>query len=104
MTVTGPVPGGEEILNVCLIMVNWFRKSFRCQLCHKEGTAIDTAFFWNNRISTCEVPKIINSDRDPELHQNFWTNLYDMLGTKLALSTAYHPQTDGLAERMIQTQ
>ncbi|MBW0491067.1 hypothetical protein O181_030782 [Austropuccinia psidii MF-1] len=26
-----------------------------------------------------------------------------MLGTKLALSTAYCPQADGLAERMIQT-
>ncbi|MBW0481544.1 hypothetical protein O181_021259 [Austropuccinia psidii MF-1] len=33
----------------------------------------------------------------------FWTNLYDMLGKKLAFSKAYHPQTDGLAERMIQT-
>ncbi|MBW0550781.1 hypothetical protein O181_090496, partial [Austropuccinia psidii MF-1] len=42
------------------------------------------------------------SIRDPKLALEFWTNLYEMLGTKLAFSTAYHPQTDGLAERMIQ--
>ncbi|MBW0534477.1 hypothetical protein O181_074192 [Austropuccinia psidii MF-1] len=59
--------------------------------------------FWNNIISTCGVPKIIISDRDPKFTSEFWTNLYEMLGTKLAFSTAYHPQTDGLAERMIQT-
>ncbi|MBW0486466.1 hypothetical protein O181_026181 [Austropuccinia psidii MF-1] len=65
---------------------------------------MDTAlFFWNTMISTCGVPKIIISDRDPKFTSEFWTNLYDMLGTKLAFSTAYHPQTDGLAERMIQT-
>ncbi|MBW0528888.1 hypothetical protein O181_068603 [Austropuccinia psidii MF-1] len=50
--------------------------------------------FWNNIISTCRVPKIIISDRDPKFTSEFWTNLYDMLGTKLAFSTAYHPQTD----------
>ncbi|MBW0549984.1 hypothetical protein O181_089699 [Austropuccinia psidii MF-1] len=76
----------------------------RCLPCHKEDTAMDTALlFWNNIISTCGVPKIIISDRDPKLTSEFWTNLYDILGTKLAFSTAYHPQTDGLAERMIQT-
>ncbi|MBW0553364.1 hypothetical protein O181_093079 [Austropuccinia psidii MF-1] len=41
--------------------------------------------------------------RNQKLTSEFWTNLYDMLGTKLAFSTAYHPQTDGLAARMIQT-
>ncbi|MBW0464174.1 hypothetical protein O181_003889 [Austropuccinia psidii MF-1] len=52
--------------------------------------------------STCGVPKIIISDRDTKFTSEFWTNLYDILGTKLAFSTDYHPQTDGLAERIIQ--
>ncbi|MBW0509385.1 hypothetical protein O181_049100 [Austropuccinia psidii MF-1] len=73
-------------------------------LCHKEDTAMDTALlFWSNIISTYGVPKIIISDRDPKFTSEFWTNLYDILGTKLAFAAAYHPQTDGLAERMIQT-
>ncbi|MBW0496111.1 hypothetical protein O181_035826 [Austropuccinia psidii MF-1] len=46
---------------------------------------------------------IVYSDRDPQFTSEFWTNLYDMLGTKLAFSISYHPQKDGLAERMIQT-
>ncbi|MBW0494433.1 hypothetical protein O181_034148 [Austropuccinia psidii MF-1] len=59
--------------------------------------------FWNNIIATCGVTKIIISDRDPKFTSEFWTNLYDLLGTKLAFSGAYHPPTDGLAESMIQT-
>ncbi|MBW0555962.1 hypothetical protein O181_095677 [Austropuccinia psidii MF-1] len=43
------------------------------------------------------------SDRDPKFKSGTWTNFYDILSTKLAFSTAYHPQTDVLAERMIQT-
>ncbi|MBW0500390.1 hypothetical protein O181_040105 [Austropuccinia psidii MF-1] len=81
-----------------------YRKSVRCLPCHKEDTAMDTALlFWNNIISTWRVPKIIISYSDPKFTSEFWSNLYDMLGTKLASSTAYHPQTDGQAERLIQT-
>ncbi|MBW0564556.1 hypothetical protein O181_104271 [Austropuccinia psidii MF-1] len=102
--VTGLVPGGKENFNAGFIIVDRFSKSMRCLPFHKEDTAMDTALlFWNNIISTCGVPKIIIIDRDPKFTSEFWINLYDMLGTQLAFSTAYHPQKDGLAERMIQT-
>ncbi|MBW0530207.1 hypothetical protein O181_069922 [Austropuccinia psidii MF-1] len=87
--VTGLVPGGKENYNACLMIVDRFSKSMRCLPCHKEDTAMDTSLlFWNNIISTCGVPKIIISDRDPKFPSEFWTNLYDMLGTKLAFSTS----------------
>ncbi|MBW0505759.1 hypothetical protein O181_045474 [Austropuccinia psidii MF-1] len=102
--VTGLVPQGRKNFNSFLILVDRFSKSVRFLPCHKENREMDTSLvFWNNIISTCEVPRIIISDRDPKFTSQFCTNLYDMLGTKLPFSTAYHPQTDGLAERMIQT-
>ncbi|MBW0498781.1 hypothetical protein O181_038496 [Austropuccinia psidii MF-1] len=102
--VTGLVSGGQENYNACLSIVDWFSKSMRFLPGHKEDTAMDTSLlFWTDIISTCGVPKIIISDRDPKFTSEFFTNLYDILGTKLAFSTAYYPQTDGLAERMIQT-
>ncbi|MBW0494357.1 hypothetical protein O181_034072 [Austropuccinia psidii MF-1] len=91
----------SEYINT--FIVDRYSKSVRCLPCHKEQTAIDKALlFWINIISTCGVPKIIISDRDPKFTSEFWANLYDMLGTKLAFSTDYHPLTDCLAERMIQ--
>ncbi|MBW0491951.1 hypothetical protein O181_031666 [Austropuccinia psidii MF-1] len=102
--VTRIVPGGKENYNACLIIVDRLSKIMRCLQCHKEDTDMDTALlFCNNIISTCGVPKIIISTSNPKFKSELWTNLYDMLGTKLAFSTTYHPQTDGLAERMIQT-
>ncbi|MBW0517990.1 hypothetical protein O181_057705 [Austropuccinia psidii MF-1] len=100
--VTGLVPGGKENFNACLIIVDRFRKSMSFLPFHKEYTAMNTSLlFWNNIIPTCGVPKIIISDRDPKFTSEFWTNLYDMLGTQIAFSTAYHQKTDALAERMI---
>ncbi|MBW0508945.1 hypothetical protein O181_048660 [Austropuccinia psidii MF-1] len=43
------------------------------------------------------------SDRDPKFTSALWTNLHKLLGTKLSFIKAYHPQTDGLAEKKIQT-
>ncbi|MBW0580815.1 hypothetical protein O181_120530 [Austropuccinia psidii MF-1] len=45
----------------------------------------------------------IISDRDPKFTLALCTNLHQLFGTKLSFSTAYRPQTDGLAGRMIKT-
>ena len=43
-------------------------------------------------------PNIIVSDRDPVFTGNFWTKLFSCLGTQLARSSYYHPQSDGKTE------
>ncbi|MBW0514719.1 hypothetical protein O181_054434 [Austropuccinia psidii MF-1] len=45
---------------------------------------------------------IIINDRDPKFISALWTTLNQLFGTNLSFSTAYHQQTDGLAERMFQ--
>ncbi|MBW0495315.1 hypothetical protein O181_035030 [Austropuccinia psidii MF-1] len=72
---------GDRIYNSCLVIVERYPKNCIFLLCHKDDTAMDTALpQWNRVIS----------------HTGFF-------GTKLSFPTEYHPQTDGLADRMIQT-
>ena len=49
------------------------------------------------------IPSSIVSDRDPRFTSMFWESLQANGGTKLRLSYAYHPQTDGKTEKTIQS-
>ncbi|KAM0054415.1 putative nucleotidyltransferase, Ribonuclease H [Helianthus debilis subsp. tardiflorus] len=49
------------------------------------------------------VPTSIISDRDARFTSELWRAMHKAFGSRLDMSTAYHPQTDGQSERTIQT-
>ncbi|MBW0565153.1 hypothetical protein O181_104868 [Austropuccinia psidii MF-1] len=76
--VTSLPPGGDRSFNACLVLF--------------ERVISHTGLIQN-----------IISDRDPKFTSALWKNIHNLFGTKLSFSTAYNPQTDGLAEIIMQT-
>ncbi|MBW0505468.1 hypothetical protein O181_045183 [Austropuccinia psidii MF-1] len=102
--VTELPPGGDKSYNSCLVIVDRYSKTPIFLPCHKDDTSIDTALLlWSRVISHTVLFKNFISDRDPKFTSALWTNIHRFFVTNLVFSTTYHPQTDGLAERMIQT-
>ncbi|MBW0487505.1 hypothetical protein O181_027220 [Austropuccinia psidii MF-1] len=101
--VNGLPPGGDRSYNAFLVIIDRFSKTQIFFSCHKDDTAMDAALLILNRVVswTGRFTNII-SDRDPKSTSALWTNLHQLFETNLSFSAAYHPQTDGLAERMIQ--
>ncbi|MBW0541689.1 hypothetical protein O181_081404 [Austropuccinia psidii MF-1] len=101
--VTALPPGSDKSYNAWLFIVDSYSKTPIFLPSHKDDTAINTALLiWKRVISHTGLFKNIMSDRDPKFKSALWTNLHKLLGKKLSFSKAYNPQTDGLAERMIQ--
>ncbi|GKC65911.1 putative reverse transcriptase domain-containing protein [Tanacetum coccineum] len=59
--------------------------------------------YLNEIVARHDVLISIISDHDSRFTPRFLQSMQEALGTRLDMSTAYHPQTDGQSERTIQT-
>ncbi|GJS01270.1 putative reverse transcriptase domain-containing protein [Tanacetum coccineum] len=90
--------------DVIWVIVDWLTKSAYF-LPMREDYKMDrlARLYLNEIIARHGVPISIISDHDSRFTSRFWQSIQEALGTRLDMSTAYHPQTDGQSECTIQT-
>ncbi|GJX50862.1 putative reverse transcriptase domain-containing protein [Tanacetum coccineum] len=90
--------------DVIWVIVDKLTKSAHFQPFHEDFKMERLARIYINEIVVRHgVPVSIISNRDGRFTSQFWQALQKVLGTRLDMSTAYHPQTDGQSEHTIQT-
>jgi hypothetical protein len=93
--------GGNDVI---MVFVDVFSKMVHFAPTKTTASAPDTArIFFDHIFRLHGLPKSIVSDRDAKFTSKFWQSLFKILGTKLTMSTAFHPQTDGQTERANRT-
>ena len=95
----GPLPTTKNGFDGILVMVDAFSKAIMLKLIKfTYGTIQIAEIFFKCIISHQGLPIKIISDRDPRFTGEFWKTIFHLIGTDIALSTAYHPQSDGQTE------
>lgn len=83
-----------------LAFVDRFSKMLHLAPVSANITAKQTAAIFVDMVNRHHgLPSSIVSDRDPCFTSAFWRELFHLLGTRLSMSTASHPETDGQTER-----
>jgi hypothetical protein len=101
----GPLPkSGKQGYDFILTVVDKFSKRGVFIPCHQSIDAPQTARkLLDHVIKDWGVPSRLISDRDVRWTGQVWGQLFAALGTKLKMSTSYHPQSDGQTERLNRT-
>jgi hypothetical protein len=101
MDFVGPLPMTSSGHDFLLVVVDKFSKTVHLVACSQKVTASEVSqLVYDNVVRLHGFPETIVSDRDTRFTSNFWKALWKLSGTQLAMSSSYHPQTDGQTENV----
>lgn len=98
------LPRTPRGFDAVITFVDHLSKMVHFAPCHTADGAPEVArLFFDHVFRLHGMPLTIISDRDGRFLSKFWQALFKLVGTKLAMSTSFHPQTDGSSERANRT-
>ena len=99
-----PLCNGCNAIMTCIEGVLGYMRLVPCFMGEGELSTEQVAhLFFKNVVRTFGLPDEVLHDRDPHFTADFWRQLWDKLGSRAVFPSAYHPQTDGKAERAHRT-
>ena len=85
-----------DFMDVIMVVVDRLTKYVHFIALSHPYSAAKVAHLFAQHVSKLHgMPTSLVSDRDPVFIAKFWAELMQLQGVQLAMSTAYHPQTDG---------
>ncbi|GJR86060.1 putative reverse transcriptase domain-containing protein, partial [Tanacetum coccineum] len=94
-------PGSDKMYQDLKKLYWW--PNMKAEIATYVSKYLTCAKYLKEVVSRYGVSVLIISDQDGRFASHFWRSLHKALGTRLDMSTTYHPQTDGQSERIIQT-
>ena len=94
------LPKTQRKHDALMVVVDYLTKMIILRPTFTSATAVDTArIFVDSVVRMHGLPRAIVSDRDTKFTSTFWREVSKTMGTTLAMSSGFHPQTDGQTER-----
>ena len=100
MDFIGPLPPSPDGFNFIWVIIDRLTSMVHLVATKNTITSAQLAELYLREVVRLHgVASSIVSDRDPRFTAAFWSETSRRLGTKLLMSTSFHPQTDGATER-----
>ena len=91
-----PKVQGQDCLYVVVDRLTKFAHLFSISTDYSAAQVAE--LFFTEVFKLHELPKTIVSNQDNRFTGSFWQEVFILVGTELATSTIYHPQSDGQTE------
>lgn len=88
------LPKSKGFAAILLVVDRSSKYSHFIPLKHRYTAKVIAEVFTKEIVRLHGIPASILSDRDPIFVSGFWRELFKLQGSRLKMSTAYHPQTD----------